>query len=268
MDEQLYHAVLRNLVEKVRDLLKDKPGLDVNGKDHDHRTALHNASSYSHHEIVRLLLAHPTINVNLQTSDGYTPFSLCCYSGSVSMVRVLLKDPRVDIILPDDENGCSPLWWASFMGQHEVVEWLIASGRDLGDLDTTGRDWDGKEFSAIEIARDRRRSKVVSLLERFKVDPTQTRHEICVKLGVLDELAAELFALVVFLCDDLLQLKPAPTTSLDARRFFTITAALPMELQMLLCHYVSGTGKQNIMLNDSEAAFCSLARILVLSQSK
>jgi len=29
-----------------------------------------------------------------------------------------------------------------------------------------------------------------------------------VKLGVLDALAAEVFALTVFLCDDLLQLKP------------------------------------------------------------
>jgi len=70
-------------------------------------------------------------------------------------------------------------------------------------------------------------------------NPTQTRHEVRVKLGVLDELAAEVFALTVFLCDDLLQLKPAPlasttTASAAATQFFTIASKLPMELQMIL----------------------------------
>ena len=110
---------------------------------------------------------------------------------------------------------------------------------------------------------------MVSLLERFKVDPTQTRHEICVKLGVLDELAAELFALVVFLCDDLLQLKPASDSAAQASstvvsRFFAIASKLPMELQMLLCHRVFGSMRQNILRQDSEAAFKSLARTLFL----
>ena len=48
----------------------------------------------------------------------------------------------------------------------------------------------------------------MSVLERFMANPTQTRHELRVKLGVLDELAAEVFALdSFFLCDDLLQFK-------------------------------------------------------------
>ena len=88
---------------------------------------------------------------------------------------------------------------------------------------------------------------------------------------MLDELAAEVFALTVFLCDDLLQLKPAshqaatpdPTTA--ATRFFTISAKLPMELQMILCHRAVGSMQQNILRKDSEAAFKSLARILLQS---
>jgi len=38
-----------------------------------------------------------------------------------------------------------------------------------------------------------------------------------------------------------------------------------MELQMILCHRVVGSMKQNILSKDSEAAFKSLARILLLS---
>ena len=56
----------------------------------------------------------------------------------VSLAKCLLlkcccKDPRVDVT-QDDNNGRTPLWWASREGKHEVIEWFIASGRDLGDI--------------------------------------------------------------------------------------------------------------------------------------
>jgi len=40
-----------------------------------------------------------------------------------------------------------------------------------------------------------------------------------------------------------------------------------MELQMILCRHAVGSTKENILLKDSEAAFKSLARILLLSQA-
>ena len=85
------------------------------------------------------------------------------------------------------------------------------------------------------------------------------------KLGMLDELAAEVFALTVFLCDDLLQLKPAAASDADPLRFFAIAKRLPMELQMILCHHAVGSMKQNILRKDSEIAFKALARILLQS---
>ena len=85
---------------------------------------------------------------------------------------------------------------------------------------------------------------------------------------MLDEFAAELYAITVFLCDDLLYLKPAlPVTMIAsgaAIRFFTIAKRLPMELQMILCHCAVGSKKQNILHKDSEPAFKSLARKLLL----
>ena len=84
---------------------------------------------------------------------------------------------------------------------------------------------------------------------------------------MLDELASEIFSLTVFLCDELVQLKPAltPAPAADATtRFFTIASKLPMELQMILCHRAVGSTKQNILRKDSEVAFKSLARILLL----
>ena len=95
----------------------------------------------------------------------------------MSVVQVLLKDPRVDIT-QEDGRGRTPLW-TSHDGKHEVVEWLIASGSDLGDIENKiGKHCDGKNYTALEIARKHRRTKVVSVLERFLANPTLTRHEL------------------------------------------------------------------------------------------
>ena len=167
----------------------------------------------------------------------------------------------------EDNLGRTPLWHAAWYVKLEAVQWLIASGRDLGDIERKeGKDCrDRKYYTALEIARTKQRTEAV--LERFIANPAQTRLELRVKLGMLDELAAEVFALSVFLCDDLLPLKsvsnPATTPTLAdnaAIRFFTIAAKLPMELQMILCHQTVGSTKQNILRKDSEAAFQSLAK--------
>ena len=91
--------------------------------------SLHIASFIGHVEVVKHLLAHPNIKVNLESSDGETPLSYGCEGGHVSVVQLLLKDPRVDVTLVDN-YGCTPLWWASWNGHHKVIECLVASDRD------------------------------------------------------------------------------------------------------------------------------------------
>ena len=76
--------------------------------------------------------------------------------------------------------------------------------------------------------------------------------------------------MTVFLCDDLLQIKPVLITTTTAEpdttatvRFFDVISKLPMEFQMILCHRAAGSMKQNILRNGSEAAFKSLASALI-----
>ena len=162
---------------EVSSLLRDHPEIDVNWTNEYQLTALHAASSNGQAEVVKLLLGHPNINVNVTDISGHTPLSFGCQNGGVSVVEVLLKDPRVDVTLEDDWGG-TPLWYASWYGEGEVIEWLVASGRDLGDVEHKKGKWFGHMYTALEIAKERKRTEVVALLERFFHNSSQTRQEV------------------------------------------------------------------------------------------
>ena len=242
--------------ESVKKFLKDNPAWDVNEDFDAGWTALHLVCFYGHYATLSVLLAHPQTNVNQKNVAGYPPFSVACSSGQVEAAKVLLRDSRVDINMPDI-RGWTPLWSESCHGRVEVIKWMIASGREI-NLDRKGKYLDGKEYTAIEIARRETEPAVVSLLEKFATNPLQTRYEIRLELGVTEALAAELFATTVFLCDDYLRIKQ-PESNSKIGRFFRITSHLPMELQMIVCHRVYGLAKENIPSRDSELAFKNLA---------
>ena len=120
-----------------------------------------------------------------------------------------------------------------------------------------------------EMAREQKHGEIVLLLERFVANPALTRRELRVKFGVLDGVAAEIFAAMIFLCDELLQIRRTrashqKSAAADATRFLVIAKKLPMELQMVLSYRVVGSRKMNVLRRESEAAFKDLARILLL----
>jgi len=94
----------------------------------------------------------------------------------------------------------------------------------------------------------------------------ETNYAVRVELGFVDELAAEMFALVVFVSDGLLQVKKRVNPkSKPAARFFRIAsrlplARLPLELQMVLCCHGMGSPKEVISGQDSGAAFKRLSK--------
>ena len=93
------------------------------------------------------------------------------------------------------------------------------------DLGTPG---DVEKTDAIGGATFWGKDDEATLLERFKANPQETGHAVRVELGWYDEAAAEMFALVVFVSDGLLQING--TTPSPAARFFSIASQLPLEL--------------------------------------
>jgi len=223
-------------------------------QDGDGYTLLHRAcDSDNRSAVIPVLLAHPDIDINVKDKGGNTPFMFACYSGLTSCVREMLKDSRVNVD-ETDNIGDTPLWYAAKNGHVNVIRWWIVSGREM-DLGEPGND----RTDAIGVAMKYGETRVVALLERFRNDATQTRHALRVELGLLDGLAAEMFALVVFVSDGLLQVKET-TTATPAARYFSIVAQLPLELQMVLCFRQVGSAKEIIPGKESEAAFKGLAK--------
>lgn len=181
MKEKLNDAVSDGNENEVRKILEEIPGIDINWKDSGDLSALYVACIEGHDKIVALLLAHPDVDVNQKDNDGNTPFMMACLYGRTTCVQLLLKDVRVLLNEPDDV-GYTPLCYAAESGYLEVIRWWIASGRGvyLGES--------GNEYNdAIGVASERGKTKVVSLLERFKANPTQTRNEIRNELGITSE---------------------------------------------------------------------------------
>jgi len=214
MEKEFFEVAKDGNVEVVQDILRKNPKLDVNF-DQNGWTSLHSACRNGHDAIVSFLLAHPNIDVNLKTRNGHTAFFLACANGHLSCVREMLRDFRVKVN-ERDNVGCTPVYWAACWGHLDVIKWWIASGREV-NLGTPG---DGKT-DAIRVAKKEGKTEVVILLERFNSDVTETRHAMRVEIGWYDEAAPEMFALVVFVCDGLLQAKDATTTT-PAARFFSM----------------------------------------------
>jgi len=231
------------------------PEFNLNEMDEFGFTLMHYAcESDSTSAVIPLLLAHPDIDVNVKSAYGSTSCCLACANGCTSCVRELLKDSRVNVNEPAND-GWTPLWSAARYGHLDAIRWWIASGREMdmgepGDLNTDAV-WGAKMGVNPEVA---------TLLERSKSEATQTRHTVRLEIGWYDETAAEVFALVVFVSDGLLQIKD--TTPSSAARFIGIAKRLPLELQMVLCFRQVGSDKEIIPGKDSEAAFKSLAKSL------
>ena len=250
-------AVESGDAKKVAELIRQDPGFKVNmGQVRNGNTLLHHAcSGDSRSAVIPLLLAHPDIDVNSKNNFGGTPFYVACY-GHPSCVREMLKDSRVKGNEPRNDGG-TPLWIAAGNGRLDVIEWWIASGREI-DL---GKPGDVDKTDAIGGAKKWKKTEVFALLERFKENQVETRHAVRLELGWYDDLVAEMFALVVFVSDGILQINDTTTPS-PATRYFSIAAQLPLELQMVLCHRVVGSDKEIIPGKDSEVAFKELARKL------
>jgi len=257
MKQDLHGAIRAGDVGRVSRLLQDNPdccGNTVNWQDENGWTALHCACHGGHDTIVALLLRFSSIDVNRKENNDNTALILACFWGELSCIRLLLKDPRVDVTATDN-CGLSALDYAVTCGMTDVIKWWIALRQEenLGYTKTV-------LTTLIEEEVDQS-DDIPTLLRSFRDDPDQTRSKVRLELGIRDEEIANLFALIIFLCDALLTVKSDQSLH-HTTRFFNITTQLPIELQMLVCHRAFNSAKQNVASSVSEVGFRQLAQSL------
>jgi len=86
--------------------LLSRPDLQMNLANKYGLTALHTAARFNVEAVVDDLLNHPKINPNLQTKKGCSPAMVAAKYCSTEVLKLLLRDKRVDLALLDTQGRC------------------------------------------------------------------------------------------------------------------------------------------------------------------
>jgi len=266
----------------------------------------------------------PPPDMNALSAKGFTLLMQACARGSTEVVKYLLADPRVDVQFACSEStgGFTAFDLAIFNLHEEVIRHFIASGREIGlnpnDAKFRSLLDDLRQYERRKLAEQRWHERngdclgsfllysilhgtedddtikdqelvLFTLLQQFMKAPDLTRHQLRLSLGYRAAHIAELYGMIIFLCDGLFRLRALPklwvtrdnrlcpglvllSTNMvtdqesngnlvglplitPAHTFFSIVQRLPMELQMLVCHRVYDSTKEIVVQKESEGAF-------------
>ena len=126
--------------------------LDIRGK-----SALILAGEKGHQDIVRSLVQHPGVEINMKDQDGYTGLIWAADNGHLEAVTEFLNHADIDVNAVD-LDGHSALTWAADRSHTPIVSLLL----DRSDLHVNVKDNDG--YSPLICAVNQGHRKVVKLL--------------------------------------------------------------------------------------------------------
>ncbi|KAH6902508.1 ankyrin repeat-containing domain protein [Coprinopsis sp. MPI-PUGE-AT-0042] len=115
---------LTPVYERLVSLLVAHPSIQVNLMDRRRWTPLMCAAHFGHKGTTELLIAHPDIDVNLG-DHGWSPLMCATGQGHTSTAEALLAhaDIRVNQVT---NNGSSALMTAAYLGHEDIVQLLLA----------------------------------------------------------------------------------------------------------------------------------------------
>lgn len=110
--------------EEILRFLLEHTEVDVNIKNRYDQTPLLLTAREGHEAAVRVLLERDDVDVNFKSYNGQTPLSLAAEEGHEAVVRLLLERNDVDINSKEASNS-TPLAQAAYHGHKGVVELLL-----------------------------------------------------------------------------------------------------------------------------------------------
>lgn len=141
----------------VRRLITE--GVNVNARGFFKVTALMNAITGGHENVVRFLLEQPTLELNALNSGGTSALMIAARLGNVKAVQLLLTDARTDPNLLGKWGGTAMINAAGF-GQMAAVKELLKV--ENISLEATYTD---KKYSPLTLARHNGYEDIAKILE-------------------------------------------------------------------------------------------------------
>lgn len=131
LKDELFAAVKRGDVERVREILVRQPDLVKARTEDGGSTPLHIAAASGQLEVAKELLARGADVAARDSFDRATPLHLAADRGDLAMARLLVEhgSPVSD---QEDLHGCGPLGWASVLDalHPEMARFLISAGAE------------------------------------------------------------------------------------------------------------------------------------------
>uniref|UniRef100_A0A6B2E6X8 phospholipase A2 n=1 Tax=Phlebotomus kandelakii TaxID=1109342 RepID=A0A6B2E6X8_9DIPT len=213
-------AVMTANAEMVKTLL---PLCKIDHLDNNSSSVYHYAASTTK-DIINILAAKSTVNMNHCNSDGYTPLHLACLADKPECVKALLlagadvnisarnisavynkrtehassvadflQNNQNKLVTQDMKHGGTPLHWSS---SREVIEALVERGTDVNALN-----FDGRTALHIMVARNRLDCCVALLAHEAEIDLRDKDGMAPLHVAVEKKFVPIVQCLVVFGCD-------------------------------------------------------------------
>jgi len=252
----LYRACGHGYLDIVNVLLED-PKIDVNRPQWHGATPLFIAAKQAHHNVVLRLMADYRIKINFSKFNGVTPFYAAVQNNSDAVAISLLNygfplpnGDRVDVN-KGTSDGATPLFLAAQKGKETLVRWILACAQELEPQVRWMRNYSTPADQAARAGY----SQLAKLIEEYVQNPTLVRQQLRKELGINKVYSAHVFATLVLLSDNYLEIDERLPSTNHKIRFFKISRKLPIELQMVVCNRLFDSVSPLVLRAHSEPEF-------------
>lgn len=149
----LMAAAENGQIEMVKFLLEH--GADINAKNEFEQTAFIYAVGKGHMKIIQFLI-EKGVDINTRGHGGWSALMIAIGNDHSEIIKLLINNPATDINAVDN-NGETALMHASYYGQRETVEQLLARGADIQATNHNGQ-------TALKIAIHKKHKEIENLL--------------------------------------------------------------------------------------------------------
>ncbi|CAD5121578.1 unnamed protein product [Dimorphilus gyrociliatus] len=154
--QRAFYSINLGFIDVIHYLITTKK-INIKVLDNSGRSLAFIAAMKGQTDILRLLLKF-NCNINIASKSGNTPLHAAVTAGSEKIVRILCKQPNIEINARNKECGnCTPLHSAVLQGHEEIVKMLIKYGADKS-LKANGQ-------TPLELANDLDHSHLIKVLK-------------------------------------------------------------------------------------------------------